>query len=461
MLAGDNSILQKAGATKEKTENAETKEQVQIAVMGAVSEEKGQLNESSLKSELKKNISELTDNDITGNKRNGWQVKIKDKGYSISKNGEVSEAFWEEVKNENGDITEIRRIDGTVTGLKIGDIVNYIATEGLDTTNDEQMKIASDKDTNGAEDQTIDLRDYTGKWRVLGVEKGKLNLISEKIAGMPKRSTDSESNHTYASTYLRLKGKAGYLNAEKELNRICSLYGKGKYAEGARSITVEDINKITGYDPEHIGVNVNKATDEEIAKGIKAGAGSLSEYGNKVIYEWDGTVYPKYTAKAESGNLTNPHKPKGFLWYDGKKFHKEEYTATPKKICELISNYYSYRPETLTLVNDINKSVGIARNSIMNKMLFDIENFGNGGEYEYYWLASKNILPDSYAVKYGVRVIRNNMVIGNWNCAYSHTGETDDALGLRPVVTLKTNVKLEKDETQESNDGVNTWNLNV
>ena len=54
MLSGDNSILQKAGVAKEKTENAETKEQVQIAVMGAVSEEKGQLNESSLKSELKK-----------------------------------------------------------------------------------------------------------------------------------------------------------------------------------------------------------------------------------------------------------------------------------------------------------------------------------------------------------------------------------------------------------------------
>ena len=458
ILLGDNSVVSKAQTAKEKTLVSETKEQVQMAVMNAASMEMGKLNETSLRSELKKSFSEITDNDITGNEKDGWIVTVKGKGYSISKDGEVNETFWKEVKDENGDASEIHSIDGTVSELKIGDIINYIPTKGLDITNDEQMQIKTNADINGAEDQIIDLRDYTGKWRVLGIENGKINLISEKIAGMPKRDTDSDSNHTFASVYVRLKGQAGYINAENELNRICSLYGKGKYAESARSITVEDINKITGYDPEHTGVNVNKATEAEIAAGTKYGAGTIHEYGNKIIYEWDGTTRPKYTYNTTSDKLTNSH-IKGFLWYDGKAFHKLEYTTTPGKICELTSNEYYYHPETLTKEDDATKSVGIARDSIMNKMLFNIENFGIGGEYEYYWLASKYILPDIYAVKYGVRVVRNNMVIGNWNCTYSHTSEDTDALGLRPVVTLKSNVKLKKAETQESNDGVNTWDI--
>ena len=35
-----------------------------------------------------------------------------------------------------------------------------------------------------------------------------------------------------------------------EINNISKLYGQGKGANNARSINIEDINKITGYNPE-------------------------------------------------------------------------------------------------------------------------------------------------------------------------------------------------------------------
>ena len=254
MLSGDNSILKRAGEAKENTDSSGLKEQVQMSTLAALSNGNGQIKDEDLRAEIKKSISGVTDNDITGNEKNGWQVKVNNKAFAISNTGDVNEAYWEEVKDENGNVIEIKRIDGTVTGLKIGDTIGYNSLDGATTT-----EIQSSQSVNGYEDQTIKLSDYNGTWRLLGVENGKLNLISSVIAGVPKAEGDSTSNGVYTNSYFKLKGRTGYSNAESELNRICGFYGKGKYAEGARSINVDDINKITGYDPEHTGVNVNKA----------------------------------------------------------------------------------------------------------------------------------------------------------------------------------------------------------
>ena len=42
-------------------------------------------------------------------------------------------------------------------------------------------------------------------------------------------------------------------NGVEEIENVCKLYGRGKYAIGSRSITIDDINKITGYNPNNIG----------------------------------------------------------------------------------------------------------------------------------------------------------------------------------------------------------------
>ena len=246
MLTGDNGILKRAGEAKEKTENAELEEQVRIAVLVALADGKGKMQEENLRKELLNTIGTLTNDNIIGNEVTGWQVKVGAKWCAISSTGEVNEAFWEEVKDANGNVIEIRRIDGTVTGLKIGDEIGYSAKEGVAST---ERTIISYAITNGALDQTISLDDYSGKWRLLGVEKGRLNVISSKNAGVVATDSDTTSTGVYASAYLKLRGRTGYQKAEEEINRICNIYEKGTNALEARSITVEDINKITGYNP--------------------------------------------------------------------------------------------------------------------------------------------------------------------------------------------------------------------
>ncbi len=43
-------------------------------------------------------------------------------------------------------------------------------------------------------------------------------------------------------------GKKAYENGISVLNELCEPYGKGENATGARSITADDIDRVTGYD---------------------------------------------------------------------------------------------------------------------------------------------------------------------------------------------------------------------
>ena len=98
--------------------------------------------------------------------------------------------------------------------------------------------------------------DYDGTWKLLGIEDGKILLMSSKPV-----------------TAVTLYGKDGYLNGVDKLDEACAEYGKGEGAECARSLRVEDINRISGYNPEKTG------------DGKRYGSGTIGEYGNKVKFE--------------------------------------------------------------------------------------------------------------------------------------------------------------------------------
>ena len=433
MLSGDNSILRKATEAKEKSETAGAKEKIQLSTMSAIADKTGQIADATLRSELKKNLSGVSDNDIMGNEKYGWQVKIGTKAYSISHTGEVNEAFWEEVKDSNGNVTEIRRVDGTITGLKIGDIIGYSAIDGVNSENRTITSLGTVTGLGEGNNQTIEIE--AGTWKLLGVENGKLKIISDIVG----RELESGETSAVASKVLKLQGKIGYQNAEDELNRICSLYGKGKYAVDARSITIEDINKITGYDPEHTGVNRNKSTENgEIYK-----KNTLSQYGNRVTYFWKGDYYPKYTFNTSNDNLSSTHN-NGFYFWDAANWKKIDYSTNPDKICTLISTSYSYYPETLTDTNDSTKSIGIANSSAERNLLFNDLSFGNSTR-EYYWLASRSIHCNTDYVRFGMQCVGNGQAGGYIQLASSHGGDVGFSAGLRPIVYLKSDIKLKKD----------------
>lgn len=150
--------------------------------------------------------------------------------------------------------------------VSIGDYVAYNVTEGVEdkTKLTYESKVGTGMSHgNGHSTQTFTANSNI-KWRVLNVNytSGEVTLISETPL------------QTDAGQAFYLSGAIGYLYAEQELNEICKIYGYGKGANtaktfeyetgdevegldkgtiigsGARSINVDDINKITGYAPQ-------------------------------------------------------------------------------------------------------------------------------------------------------------------------------------------------------------------
>ena len=158
---------------------------------------------------------------VTFTKTNNEYELKKDGTITLTKqgNGSTTTVGW----TDNGDDTFTK---GDIT-VKVGDIVTYNVGEEKSTT--------VDKDKSGySSDQTFKTEKNLG-WRVLGISaKGEIELISDN----PTSST------------LYLGGETGYINAEDILNNMCNeLYGKGEHATGARSLNIEDINKLGNYDP--------------------------------------------------------------------------------------------------------------------------------------------------------------------------------------------------------------------
>lgn len=376
----------------------------------------------------------VEDAQTTGNATSGWTVTFTktNNEYKLTKDGKVT------LTKQNGTVVSVwkENSDGTFTNgdvtLQVGDYVNY------DPTKDENGNTVSitsytsygtssanknDGRTSGySEDQ--EFRVNSGKssngWRVLDIENGQIRLIA---------ATQCLNETTSNILGYCLEGKEGYQYGISELNAISAIYGQGKGATGAKSITVEDINKLTGYNP----------TNAEGGKPYESGG--ASEYGSKITYFWDGTNKPCYEygdgKNKRTGNLEKEHTV--FNWYDGTMWQNSTKstsatTTNKERITELTNNYYSYNPTTLTY----------SGNEKINNILF-----GSSSSVPY-WLASSYKCFDAYNINFGMFYVKNNNVMGD-TLIYSN-GYTTKYNGnfIRPVVTLKSDVQIEK---TSANDG--------
>ena len=73
-----------------------------------------------------------------------------------------------------------------------------------------------------------------------------------------------------------MRGLRGYKNAVTELNNISEIFGYGTGANGAKSMTVEEVNALTGYTP---------------AEATSVQVGSIGTWYN-TYYNYQGTTYP-------------------------------------------------------------------------------------------------------------------------------------------------------------------------
>ena len=100
-------------------------------------------------------------------------------------------------------------------------------------------------------------------WYVLGAEDGKLLLTT-----------------IYAPEKVTISGLNGCANGISILNEAAEKYNDGNLAFSARSINLNDINRVTGYNPEIDQVPI----------------GDVSDYGSVVTYYWDGTDQIYYSS---------------------------------------------------------------------------------------------------------------------------------------------------------------------
>ncbi len=251
------------------------------------------------------------------------------------------------------------------------------------------------KVTNGTTEYTVGddytydcgVSSYTGEWKILGAENGKLLIMSTKDIGT-----------------LQLSGKEGYNTGVTQLDNMCKPYGTN-----ARSIKVEDINRVTGYDP-------NKPVD-----GKKYAQGQMYEYGNKVTYTSSGST-------GTNGQTYN----RGL--YNGKYEHPDGRAIGSNGVTSITetSTYYYYYPDTLTR-NSTGTTVGIAKTTPAYKLLFrNAEDTSNCS----YWLASSCVDAGTSYSGFSMRRVNTSGNVYRCDLWYSYVNASSNSYGVRAVVSL-------------------------
>ena len=275
--------------------------------------------------------------------------------------------------------------------LQVGDYVAY--TPGSETKSSYPLKAS---ESGYSTDQTISKVDNLG-WRVLSInDDGTVDLISSSFA----------STNTF---YFR--GALGYNNGVYLLNDIADeLYRNDSLGVTARSLTIEDIEK--GMTEEGLEY-VHSYSDEAVPYGqTKTYTGSYSNYPNL------------YAQENGSGINTTTTKTDGIGQSDS-------YYTSPTT-----ETYSKASTEGLTVTQTYyNRSMN---NSYYKNSTFYSLIHGFSG---YQWLASRFVNTLSAYANFGLRRVRSNDLLG---CdLFSSDGSTYGKNGyLRPVVSLKSNIRL-------------------
>ena len=389
-------IINKANDAVDKTN---IKEVEQLATLTWAEEFMSGKRGDSLKTSVLEKLKDYADD---------YNIEVTDKGIAVTDKNGNTQTGWriEREYDDNGLITKAVVTDGTVS-YEIGTTVNYMP-DGVGSTA------------------------YKGGWKLLGVDdEGRLLIMS----------SDSVNGT------VQLSGQEGFLNGIATLEGAVSGYKDGTIGVDVRSVTIEDIDAVTGYDPdtftgeEYLGMMTSMGMTEEEALenlGVSTRAeAALIDKNMSVTYSWDGTKYPKYSyiknGVTATGNLLNSHSSKGFTYYDKatNTFKTAAYTTTPGTVA--------------TIENDMHMYLGplkYAEDSKAYKMLFMT---ADETSTSMYWLASRCVAASPFKVHFGLY----GVIVGSIGCdnLVDSDGNTNDfSFAVRAVVTLASGITL-KDST--------------
>lgn len=347
--------------------------------------------------------------------------KSIDQDKKVSQIAKQYKASDEDMENEYQKAVNNLKVEDYV---KVGDYVDYNPTiASKDGTKVEESKLSytspigtASEHGNGKTEQIFKATADT-KWRVLSIKNGTVELISENVI----KTFDTNSEFV-------LRGARGYLYAEQELNEACKIFGYGYGADttkggnytvggpldtlvtgkiegtGARSITVEDINKIAG----------------------------VYEENGQMKYS-DGTII-----NSNYGDTTKPTENIKFPTIDINKGDNITGISKLAQLKNVKNTEYSYKKDKIA-------------NQDISEILF-----GNN-----YWLASRSINTESTYDFCVSCVYGQNVYIGNAGVCYDLNGnfiERDLSRTIRPIVTLKKNV-IDLSNIDSNPEGINVWHL--
>lgn len=261
-------------------------------------------------------------------------------------------------------------------------------------------EIAYDETAAGTATVTTDV-----DWKILGAnDDGELLIVS---------ATNIGSKHTFGSTdYTECKNDL--LTVKTQLDDICEPYMYGESATNARSITVEDVDKITGYDKTTFGKD------------------TINEYGNEATFFYNTTAKPTYTSTNGIDGTLNTHS-NGFVYYNGTNVAVVELADLKEKsnygkiITTLKSNVYTYVASDLETVDTTSKAYTML--------------FGTKSDMVY-WLASNYTRLINTQVKYGIQYISSGQLKYRDLFSSVKTANGEYSTGVRAVVSLKGDIQL-------------------
>ena len=261
--------------------------------------------------------------------------------------------------------------------LHIGDYVNYNPSNFKEGTVEKDKTASSSTDENGSKDQTFSINTDT-KWRVLGKDDNGQILI---VSADPVKKDMGDTNNPY----FYIKGAKGTKNFETELEKISKIYGHGVGATGARSLKIEDVNKICG-------VTVG-------SKGLTPAVDELGNFGTTQSYSKD------------QGQYASP----------------EDYLARKTSEFTKTSNAYFYQGN--------NSLLKTATNTRAYETIFFKKQ-----TQKYNWLASRSVDVGSGYACFCVGGVYYSRAFA-WGDVFESDGDEYECCNaVRPVVSLKSDV---------------------
>ena len=283
--------------------------------------------------------------------------------------------------------------DGDSTGrtLSIGQQIGETETKTASTS------ITTAK-SGYSSDQTLALNAEETKWVVFGYEDKDNDGLNEVLLLTTEHPTTNK---------IYFYGATGYNNVVEEINRMC----KELYGTNARGMTIEDVNRALGYTPKGGMYYLNSQYNTTNNLTTK-----LKDLGDM----W--TAIQSYNDTNYSGKYYDPNHPEGI---------SDSGAALGKYV---LDGYWYVIDSTVgapTGVPQVSSEISATAKAMI---------FGSGKTNYGYWLASRGVDAYSYFASFGPGGVFNGSARSNRDLFLSDGIARYGVLGLRPLVSLKSEI---------------------